>query len=204
MFTHASTPLELLTTLRIHKGLSYPGGNDAGDCTMVHEMATRRGTSRSERKVGAEPIFRPSPERWPGGGVYQLWIRVPTDRWIRVGLLGRFRFPAGTYVYTGRATRGLRARVRRHADGARTKHWHIDYLLESPGVVIERIVLAATVPSYECAVHRSIADGAACPAPGFGSSDCREGCPAHLWWFPVRHPQRKSGLTCPVRVSRRA
>ena len=41
---------------------------------------------------------------------------------IRVGKLGKAVFPAGTYVYTGRAMKGLEARLRRHC--AKTKKIH--------------------------------------------------------------------------------
>jgi Uri superfamily endonuclease len=118
---------------------------------------------------------------------------------VRVGRLGTFRFPAGLYVYTGRAARGLRARVLRHLrwcqgrprrpyhppsthgrDGRTTppKHWHIDYLLARREVHVERVVLASPDPGDECAVNQAVPGMAV--VPGFGASDCRECCRAHL------------------------
>ena len=126
-------------------------------------------------------VFKPPLAAWPDAGVYQLWLRVTTARRIRVGRLGRFLFPAGLYVYTGRASRGLRARVARHAGRSRVKHWHIDYLLASQTVRLEKIVLVSQNSAAECPLNQSVGEGAAWPVPGFGSSDCRASCKAHLW-----------------------
>ncbi|HSF57479.1 MAG TPA: DUF123 domain-containing protein [Candidatus Binatia bacterium] len=46
-----------------------------------------------------------------------------------MGKLGDAVFPAGTYVYTGSAMKGLAARVKRHCSRKKKIHWHIDYLL---------------------------------------------------------------------------
>jgi Uri superfamily endonuclease len=105
---------------------------------------------------------------------------VSVDLRVTVGRLGRFRFPAGLYVYTGRAARGLRARVLRHVRGAARKHWHIDYLLSRREVRIERVALASTDPDEECAVNRAAAGKGRCPVQAFGASDCKKRCEAHL------------------------
>jgi Uri superfamily endonuclease len=126
---------------------------------------------------------------------------------VQVGRLGMFRFPAGTYVYTGRAARGLRARVRRHLRGCHgrtgreasgcthgrsrragtrgtgqdrvpAKFWHIDYLLARREVHVERVVLASPDPGNECAVNQTVRGTAV--VAGFGASDCRQRCRAHL------------------------
>jgi len=110
--------------------------------------------------------------------VYQLWLRVSVDLRLVVGRLGRVAIPAGCYVYTGRAARGLVARVRRHVRGGGRKHWHIDYLLARRATSIERVVLASADPEDECAVNRRT--GVGIVVRGFGSSDCRARCGAHL------------------------
>jgi len=133
------------------------------------------------RRSSKPVIFEPPLERWPTAGVYQLWLRVSVGLRVTVGRLGRFTFPAGRYVYTGRASRGLRARVLRHVHGAERKHWHIDYLLSRPDVRVTRVVLAADDPQEECPVNRKLAASGCCVAPGFGASDCRAGCETHLW-----------------------
>jgi len=124
--------------------------------------------------------FVPPLDRWPDRGVYQLWLRVSVDLRVTVGRLGRFRFPAGLYVYTGRASRALRARVLRHVRGSPRKHWHIDYLLAGRGVRIERVALASDNPREECACHQAVGWHGRYVAPGFGACDCRQGCSAHL------------------------
>jgi len=128
-------------------------------------------------------VFEPPLERWPDCGVYQLHLRLSGRVRIRVGRLGRCTFPAGRYVYTGRAARHLPARVRRHVRGARRRRWHIDYLLAHRAVRIEKVVLAAGRAAAECAVNRRLGRAGRCIVRGFGASDCRAGCAAHLWWL---------------------
>jgi Uri superfamily endonuclease len=139
---------------------------------------------RTPRRLIRSPCFTPAFDVWPSAGVYQLYIRLNRPALLRVGKLGRLRFQAGTYAYTGRAARGLRSRVLRHANGGRRKHWHIDYLLESPAAHIMRVVLASTDPADECRVNRAAATRRWIAIPRFGASDCRSGCPAHLWLVP--------------------
>jgi Uri superfamily endonuclease len=122
--------------------------------------------------------FEPALASWPSCGVYQLWLRVSATWRGRVGRLGRVELPAGLYVYTGRAQRGLVARVTRHVVGSARRHWHIDYVLAGRSVAIERVVLAATDPAAECTANQHVAGAIAWA--GFGASDCRAGCGAHL------------------------
>lgn len=107
---------------------------------------------------------------------YRLHIRVARPVAVSVGRLGRFTFPAGRYVYTGSARRGLEARIARHlrAGGKRLK-WHIDHLLAAPGCAVTGVERHAAA---ECALNRAV--GGTVPVPGFGASDCRAGCGSHL------------------------
>jgi Uri superfamily endonuclease len=100
---------------------------------------------------------------------------------VGVGALGVIHFAKGRYIYTGRAARGLRARVLRHVQRVGRLHWHIDYLLAQRGARIERVMLASTNPDDECRVNCDAADDGWVIVPGFGASDCRNGCPGHLW-----------------------
>lgn len=138
-------------------------------------------SARRRVRSRVQGVFQPPLEAWPDAGVYQLHVRVSRTVQVNIGRLGCFRFPAGFYVYTGRASRGLRARVWRHVCGAPRKHWHIDYLLAQPGCRVKRVVPAAADPDTECTVNQSVSPGASCPAPGFGASDCGRQCAAHLW-----------------------
>jgi len=106
---------------------------------------------------------------------YQLIIEVGRDLELEVGALGRCRFPAGTYVYTGSARRNLEARVRRHLRRDKSLRWHIDYLLLAPDV---RIVEVQFSKLPECQLNAR--NGGEIPVPGFGASDCRRGCGSHL------------------------
>jgi Uri superfamily endonuclease len=126
-------------------------------------------------------VFEPPLDEWPAAGVYQLWIRVLRELRLTVGRVGRFRMPAGMYVYTGRAARGLQARVLRHVRGSDRRHWHVDYLLASKSTRLERVILASADPEHECDVSRSLASYGTCIIPRFGASDCSRRCPTHLW-----------------------
>ncbi len=146
---------------------------------------------RKRRRLKSRPpVFDPPAERWPAQGVYQLHVRVSAAVTVTVGRLGRFRFPAGHYVYTGRASRGLLARVRRHVTGGRRRHWHIDYLLATRGVTIERVALVSPDPEAECSCNLATGRSASVAAPGFGASDCRAGCGTHLWLVAASRERR--------------
>ena len=106
---------------------------------------------------------------------YQLLIDVSQPlRWA-IGRLGEFDFPAGRYVCTGSARRDLDARIARHTRHEKTLRWHIDYLLTSQGV---RVVEVVRSRRSECALNR--ASRGCILAVGFGASDCRADCGAHL------------------------
>ncbi len=118
----------------------------------------------------------------PNAGIYQilLWLHEPLT--LVVGRLGEVRLEAGYWVYTGSAARGLAARVARHQATNKPLHWHIDHLTSRVGVVAVRLLPLA---AGECQVAQATAalPGASQPVPGFGSSDCRAGCRAHLTWL---------------------
>lgn len=118
------------------------------------------------------PVSGASPER---ACTYQLFITLDRPCIVDVGRLGRFRFPAGQYVYTGSARRNLVARLRRHLARTKTLRWHIDYLLARPGARVECIQLST---ASECRLNQQVSGEL--PVPGFGSSDCRAGCGSHL------------------------
>lgn len=106
---------------------------------------------------------------------YQLRIEVGRPVSVEVGRLGRYRFPAGIYVYTGSAKRNFEARIARHLRQEKTLRWHIDYLLAAPGV---RVVEVARSRRNECRWNR-LTRGEVL-VPGFGASDCAAGCGSHL------------------------
>lgn len=111
----------------------------------------------------------------PGAITYQLIIELARPARVVVGRLGEVSFPAGRYVYTGSARRGVEARVRRHLSPQKRLHWHIDYLLANPRA---RVVEIRTSSDAECAVNQRTHGDIV--AAGFGASDCHSGCGAHL------------------------
>jgi Uri superfamily endonuclease len=106
---------------------------------------------------------------------YRLLIDVSRPVRCAIGRLGAFEFPAGRYVYTGSAKRGMDARIARHLRQQKALRWHIDYLLGAPGV---RVVDVVRSRREECASNRAVRGRVV--ASGFGASDCRAGCGAHL------------------------
>ena len=137
------------------------------------------------------------PAGLPAGGTYRLSIRLSRPATVTVGRLGRFRLPAGVYVYCGSARRNLPARIARHLRRRKCKRWHIDYLLAHPAArVMDIRAWAEATPQgrggrcheggcSECdLVAEAVRRGGRALIPGFGSSDCRRGCPAHLIRMP--------------------
>ena len=115
--------------------------------------------------------------------IFVMRLHEPVD--LQVGRLGAFPFPAGWYLYTGSARRNLRKRVERHWTLKRKVRWHIDYLATAPGSdPVGAVVVPTESGLSECELNLRLGlmIGGSTPAPGFGASDCRAGCPAHLWY----------------------
>ena len=121
----------------------------------------------------------------PNSGCYSLIITLKRRKQIRVGKLGVARFPAGTYVYTGSALKGLAARLKRHCSHKKKIHWHIDHLLTLPAARVKKIVVYPPAPHQECRQNQRIAAraGATVILHNFGSTDCKSGCASHLFFF---------------------
>lgn len=119
-------------------------------------------------------------------GSYVLVLELKRARVLTIGRLGKVTLPAGMYVYAGSAfgSGGLRSRLGRHLRGDGVKHWHIDYVR----AVAEARMCFYTVSDarLECIWSQALAalPEATIPAQGFGASDCRSGCLAHLIGFP--------------------
>ncbi len=100
--------------------------------------------------------------------------------------LGQFHLPAGIYLYCGSAhgPGGLKARIGRHLKRNTRKFWHFDHLKDH--VRILQVWWDVDRDNRECEILQALLkiEGAQIPIKGFGSSDCRRGCPAHLVWLP--------------------
>lgn len=116
-------------------------------------------------------------------GIYALIVGVSRAFPVSIGRLGK-RFVAGGYwVYVGsaRGPGGLRARVDRHLSAEKNRRWHVDYILLSDSTRVSAVVYSTEEGARECElVKLLLADGLEAPIRNFGSSDCKERCPAHL------------------------
>lgn len=121
-------------------------------------------------------------------GTYALILTLAQSQNISVGRLGDFDFPAGFYIYVGsaRGPGGIRARLGRHLRGGGVPHWHIDYLRAVAQVWDYRFQIGSDEKRFanpiECQWSQVFAamPNAVITVPGFGASDCKAGCPAHL------------------------
>jgi Uri superfamily endonuclease len=116
-------------------------------------------------------------------GIYLLLLHLEQSRFLRVGCLGRRRFPAGWYTYVGSAfgPGGLAARVGRHGVRLKACHWHIDYLRRHVSLHEIWISHSWRVLEHHWAEVLCSDPLAVMVMPGFGSSDCS--CPSHLFHF---------------------
>ena len=111
-------------------------------------------------------------------GTYILKIRLGKGRKISYGRKSRF-FKKGFYFYVGSAfgnSLNLKSRILRHLSKEKSKHWHIDYLLDF-GRIEEIFVSKERV---ECKVAKELSKKLK-PIPNFGSSDCS--CFSHLFFL---------------------
>lgn len=118
-------------------------------------------------------------------GLYVFVMRLLEPQPVQVGALGLFHFPPGWYLYTGSAKRGLRKRVERHWSLKQKLRWHMDYLATAPSSEpVGAVVLPLDAGLTECELNQAMGRmfGGQTPVPGFGASDCRNGCPAHLFF----------------------
>lgn len=106
---------------------------------------------------------------------YQLIISIEHRIETTIGRLGRYALPAGRYVYTGSAKKNLEARIARHLRQEKSLRWHIDWLLATDGV---KVVEVRRFCETECLCNQAV--GGVIVVPGFGASDCRNGCGSHL------------------------
>jgi len=106
---------------------------------------------------------------------YQLIILLQKNLNLKIGSLGECHFPAGNYVYTGSAKKNLEQRIKRHFKKEKKIRWHIDYLTSHPGV---KIIEVKRFSEPECQINQKTPGEIL--IPGFGASDCKAHCDAHL------------------------
>ena len=119
-------------------------------------------------------------------GVYALIVNVSEFISLQVGSLGEIEFAPGTWVYIGSAmgstSTSLENRLKRHFSEEKTKHWHIDYLLDTSVKPVE-VVYATTDESMECELATTMRKSRnfEIGPSGFGASDCRADCGSHIF-----------------------
>ncbi len=121
-------------------------------------------------------------------GSYALFVALEALQHVSIGRLGRAVFNPGIYIYLGSAAGpgGLKARLGRHLRGGGKRHWHIDCLRAVGDVVgfyaVRHQELDSLSTPVECRWSQALAarPDVSIPLPGFGCSDCKAGCPAHL------------------------
>ncbi len=133
----------------------------------------------------------------PRAGAYWLVLHLETAATLTVGRFGAVAFPAGLYVYTGSAkgAGGVRARLGRHLRGSPRPRWHIDALrARATPVACGWTTAPDPTPPWECRWAQALAASktAFVPLRGFGASDCRFHCPAHLVGFPHREALQRA------------
>jgi len=119
-------------------------------------------------------------------GIYQLEINISKTCSILVGKLGTFTFLAGRYIYTGRAKKNLSQRIDRHNRKNKQCFWHIDYLMANNNVQLISSIIISEKYNDECAENKKLLkEDAFILVKGFGSSDCKNKCGAHLVYLGI-------------------
>ncbi len=110
-------------------------------------------------------------------GIYFLVLKLkePTNK--EVGALGYIEFKDGRYIYVGSAQKSLEGRVSRHLRNKKSRHWHIDYLLEKADV--EEVLAFEMDREMECDSARTLEEEFD-KIKDFGCSDCD--CNSHLFF----------------------
>jgi Uri superfamily endonuclease len=118
-------------------------------------------------------------------GTYILFLQLAQSQSIYVGRYGLQHFPLGIYAYAGSALGkgGLSARLKHHLEQPQEPHWHIDWVrpfMQWVGLYYETSSL-----STECTWSKRLSKfpGSQVIIPGFGASDCGQGCLAHFYRF---------------------
>ena len=106
---------------------------------------------------------------------YQLHILIKKPVQVKIGKLGTFDFPVGKYIYTGSAKRNIEARIHRHLSKYKKLRWHIDYLLNTPHVTVDKVTRFKEV---ECEINQKTKGKII--VNKFGASDCKNKCNSHL------------------------
>lgn len=114
--------------------------------------------------------------------IYFLKIKIKKQIKVKIGKLGVIDFPEGIYFYSGSGGKNPDKRVKRHLSKNKKLFWHIDYLLKNKFVSIEYYRIFTDTVTSECTLNKRLKRvlNGKFIIKGFGSSDCRQKCAAHL------------------------
>ncbi|MBW2477234.1 MAG: GIY-YIG nuclease family protein [Deltaproteobacteria bacterium] len=106
---------------------------------------------------------------------------------MKIGRWGFLQVGQGHYIYVGSAhgPGGLLSRVSRHLRSTKSKHWHIDYLLEYSTPISVFYTYNRDRLEHRWAEGIIKMDGFT-PIIGFGCSDCN--CQTHLFFCNANPP----------------
>lgn len=134
-------------------------------------------------------------------GTYIIETCLFESQTIQIGHIGSIHFQSGIYWYVGSAmgrdgsSTCLEKRITRHLNSRfqlskevlddikipPKKHWHIDYLLANPNIIVNKILILPSIEKIECEIANIISENADGSIKKFGCSDC--GCESHLFYF---------------------
>ena len=128
-------------------------------------------------------------------GCYGLGFFLPERRIISIGALGERSLLEGRYIYFGSAMGpgGLRARIRHHFFPKERPHWHIDYLLNNNSPDFVWYITGPELLECRWSQTAGMIEKVEFPIMGFGASDCKAGCTAHLIKVPDEHTNKMIG-----------
>ena len=165
--------------------LSRAKKSQRGRCFRIHNNRIMKKIKRNPWVEGNEIDLKTIPSLTQEG-TYALILCLTGKKTIQVGKLGKFTFPIGCYAYVGSAfgPGGLASRLKYHLHSINSEHWHIDYLRKK--AELDEVWICEHERDLEHLWASTFAkmNGAAIPAPGFGSSDCK--CSTHLFSFERR------------------
>jgi len=155
------------------------------DSLFVRQGNLRGSMAHSTSRLGRRELTTMAdPPSSPG--TYALILAANCHQELNVGKLGTLVVQPGFYTYAGSAfgPGGLASRIARHLRNEKKHHWHIDYLLDVTPVVEVWWIEGEEHRECQWAEAFGRMRKATVPLAKFGASDCKSGCPAHLYRFP--------------------
>jgi|Deesub1362A_J573_1020465.scaffolds.fasta_scaffold00142_40 sugar fermentation stimulation protein A len=138
-------------------------------------------------------------EKIPAKGVYLLLLYLPQNCSLQMGQKGIIDFPAGYYIYVGRARKNLASRLKRHLSPPKNLYWHIDYFRQRAqlnGIWLKRPTPLNDLKTEECFLAEKIRHHSSFLLPQLkklGASDC--GCPGHFIYLGINQQEIISFLS---------